>query len=72
MFDRIEDWCKIWRKTELCFQKWHEEFMASFHRLNNNFILHSKIVELNQNKSSKQPDRPDGVGKLYFILEISE
>ena len=26
MFDRTDDWCKIWRKTDLCFQKWHEEF----------------------------------------------
>ena len=26
MFDCTEDWCKIWRKTDLCFQKWHEEF----------------------------------------------
>ena len=26
MFDSTEDWCKIWRKTDLCFQKWHEEF----------------------------------------------
>ena len=26
MFDGTEDWCKIWRKTDLCFQKWHEEF----------------------------------------------
>ena len=26
MFDGIEDWCKIWRKTDLHFQKWHEEF----------------------------------------------
>ena len=26
MFDSPEDWCKIWRKTNLCFQKWHEEF----------------------------------------------
>ena len=25
LFDRTEDWCKIWRKTDLCFQKWHEE-----------------------------------------------
>ena len=25
-FDGTEDWCKIWRKTELRFQKWHEEF----------------------------------------------
>ena len=26
MFDGTEYWCKIWRKTDSCFQKWHEEF----------------------------------------------
>ena len=26
MFDGTEDWCKIWRKTDLYFLKWHEEF----------------------------------------------
>ena len=26
MFDGNDDGCKIWRKTDLCFQKWHEEF----------------------------------------------
>ena len=26
MFDDTEYWCKIWRKTDLCFQKWHDEF----------------------------------------------
>ena len=26
MFDGTEYWCKIWRKTDLCFQKWHEIF----------------------------------------------
>ena len=31
--------------------------LANSHRLrNSNFILESKLVELNQNKSSKQPD----------------
>ena len=30
---------------------------ANFHRLkNNNFILESKMAELNQNKNQKQPD----------------
>ena len=24
MFDGTEDWSKIWRKTDLCFQNWHE------------------------------------------------
>ena len=23
MFDGTEDWRKIWRKTDMCFQKWH-------------------------------------------------
>ena len=25
-FDGTVDWCRTWRKTDLCFQKWHEEF----------------------------------------------
>ena len=61
MFDGTEDWCKFWRKTDLCFKKWHEEFV-NFHRLkNSDFILESKMAELNQNQNSKQPDRPDAV-----------
>ena len=39
---------------------------------NSNFILESKIVELNKNKNSKQPDWPDAVWKFHFILEINE
>ena len=30
------------------------------------------MAELNQNKNSKQPDRPDDLWKLYFTLEINE
>ena len=26
MFGGTEDWYKIWRKTDLHFLKWHEEF----------------------------------------------
>ena len=26
MFDGTKHWQKIWRQTDLCFQKWHEEF----------------------------------------------
>ena len=26
IFDSTEYWSKIWRKTDFCFQKWHEEF----------------------------------------------
>ena len=36
--------------------------LADFHRLkNSDFILESKMAELNQNKNSKQPDRLDAV-----------
>ena len=43
------------------------------HRLkNSDFILESKMAELNQNQNWKQPDRPDAVRKLYFTLEINE
>ena len=26
IFDCTQDWYKVWRQTDLCFQKWHEEF----------------------------------------------
>ena len=67
MFDGTEDWCKIWRKTDLCFLK-----IFVYRLKNSDFILESKMAELNQNKNSKQPDRPDAVWKLYFKLEINE
>ena len=28
MFHDNEEWCKVWRKTDSSFQKWHEEFCA--------------------------------------------
>ena len=38
--------------------------LANFHRLkNSDFISESKTPELNQNKNSKQQDRPDAVRK---------
>ena len=47
--------------------------LANFHRLkNSDFIIESKMTELNQNKNPKQPDQPDVVWKLYFTLEINE
>ena len=39
---------------------------------NSDFILESKMAELNLNKNSKQVDRPDAVRKLYFTLKINE
>ena len=36
--------------------------LANFHRLkSSDFILESKMAELNQSKNLKQPDRPDAV-----------
>ena len=47
--------------------------LANFHRLkNNDFILESKMAELNQNKNLKQLDQPDVERKLYFTLETNE
>ena len=64
MFDGGQYWFKIWRKTDLWFQKWHEE---NFHRLkNSHFIVESKMVKLHQSQNSKQPDRPDAVYKLLL------
>ena len=51
--------------------KMNEEF-GKFSQSNTTFILESKMVELNQNKNSKQRDRQDAVWKLYFALEINE
>ena len=61
MFDGTEDWCKIWRKTDFCFLK-----IFVYRLKNSNFILESKMAELNQNKNSKQPDRPDGKQKFFL------
>ena len=45
--------------------------LANFHRLkNSDFILESKMVEVNQNQNSKQLDRPVAVRKLCFTVEI--
>ena len=41
--------------------------LANFHRLkNSDFILESKMAELNQNKNLKQLDQPDAVRKLVL------
>ena len=46
--------------------------LANLHRKNSDFILESKMPELNQNKNQKQLDRSDAVKKPYFTLEINE
>ena len=41
--------------------------LANFHGLkNSDFILESKMAELNKNKNLKQQDRPDTVRKLFL------
>ena len=41
--------------------------LANFHRLkNSDFILESKMAELNENENSKQLDRPNAVRKLIL------
>ena len=72
MFDGTKDCYKIWRKTDFYFQK-IRIWRIFIHRLKNHeFISESNMAELNQNKNSKQPDRPDAVWKLYFTFEINE
>ena len=39
---------------------------------NSDFILESKMVEVEKNKNSKLSDWPDAAWKLYFTLEINE
>ena len=66
MFDGTGDWCKIWRKLS-CTLKNDIGNLENFHRLTkSDFILESTMMELNQSKKSKQLDRSDPVGKLYF------
>ena len=36
------------------------------------YILENKMVELNQNKNSEQPDPPYAVWKICFILKTNE
>ena len=63
MFDSTKNWCKFEGKLTCAFKNDMKNF-AIFRRLkNSDFILDSKMTELNQNKNSKQQDRPDPVWK---------
>ena len=42
MFDDTEDWCKLWRKTELFFLE-----IFVYRVKNSEFILERKMAELN-------------------------
>ena len=48
-------------------------YFTYFYKLkNSNFILESKMAELNQNENFKQLDRPDTARKFCFTLKINE
>ena len=55
MFDGTKDWCKIWRKTDSNFQKWHkfDSQISVYRGENSNFILENKMAELNQNENTR-------------------
>ena len=52
MFHNTEEWCNIWGGTDLCFEKWHEEFGEFWHEtrksqnLHFNGLLLTKVFEL--------------------------
>ena len=46
MLDGTENWCKIWRKTDFCLKK-----IFVYRLINSNFILESKMAELNLQES---------------------
>ena len=48
------------------------QIFTGWKRLSSDFILESKMAQLNQIKNTKQLDRPDSVRKLYFAFEIKE
>ena len=43
MFDGTEHWCKIWRKTDLSFLKWREEFVK-FLQKSRNWDFHGIVL----------------------------
>ena len=70
MFDSNEDWCEIWRKTDLCFLKWYEEFCKFlFTSWKIDFILESKMAELNKNKQKFKTTRSTkcNVKTLFYL-----
>ena len=61
---------KFEKKLTCAFKK-EMRNLENFHRLkNSDFILESKIVELNQNKNLKQLDLPDAVRKVILIWKL--
>ena len=74
IFDGTEDGCINLKENWLVLSNMTWRIWQIFvHRLkNSDFILESKMAELNKNKNSKEPHQPDAVWKIYFALEIKE
>ena len=70
----IEELCLIALKIDAkfagnmtCVFKNYVRNFSIFHRVKNrDFILESKMVQINQNQNSKQLDRPDAARKLIL------
>ena len=67
MFHDTEEWWEIWRKLTSGLEN-DMRNLTNFHRLkNSDFILESKMAELNQNKNSKQLDRPSALRNFILL-----
>ena len=57
MFDGNKDWCKKFEAKLTCAFQNDMKNLANFHILDySNFILENKIEDLNETKTSKEPD----------------
>ena len=70
LFDGTEYWCKIWRGTDLCFQKWHEEFGKFSFTGWKIAISFSKAKRQNQIKIKIQNNEIDQMQCENFILPL--
>ena len=49
IFDGTEYWCRIWSKTDLCFQKWYKEFGKFFWQILANLDFHWVLLSKVEN-----------------------
>ena len=59
------------KKLQTSYIWWHWRLMQNL-KENSDFILEIKIVQLNQNENSKQPDRRDVEWNIFLTLKINE
>ena len=70
IFDGTRNWCKLWRKIDLCFPKWHEEF-GKFSNWKI-MISFSEIIWWNQMKIKVQTSWMNEMQWENFILPWKE